>query len=70
MNFKLFNIDDANMFDKNVKRFIVYLLVFVDYMLMIENNENYILSIKKELKKGFEMKNLGQLIFYLGIEVT
>eukprot|EP00253_Pinus_taeda_P025951 PITA_25951 len=34
------------------------------------NNESYIASIKKELKKGFEMTNLGYVHYYLGIEVT
>jgi hypothetical protein len=33
------------------------------------NNESYIASIKKELKKGFEMIDLGHLHYYLGIEV-
>jgi hypothetical protein len=37
--------------------------------LITRNNESYIASIKKELKKGFEMTNLG-LHYYLGIEVT
>ena len=36
---------------------------------MTRNNESYIASIKKELKKGFEMTNLGHLHYYLGIEV-
>jgi hypothetical protein len=38
-------------------------------MLITWNNERYIASIKKELKKGFEMIDLGHLHYYLGIEV-
>eukprot|EP00253_Pinus_taeda_P032471 PITA_32471 len=34
------------------------------------NNESYIASIKKELRKGFEMTDLGYVHYYLGIEVT
>eukprot|EP00253_Pinus_taeda_P004794 PITA_04794 len=34
------------------------------------NNESYIASIKKELKKCFEMIALGYVHYYLGIEVT
>eukprot|EP00253_Pinus_taeda_P004173 PITA_04173 len=34
------------------------------------NNESYIASIKKELRKGFEMIDLGYVHYYLGIEVT
>eukprot|EP00253_Pinus_taeda_P020681 PITA_20681 len=37
---------------------------------MIENNESYIASIKKELGKSFEMTDLGYVHYYLGIEVT
>jgi hypothetical protein len=38
-------------------------------MLITRNNESYIASIKKELKKVFEMTDLGHLHYYLGIEV-
>eukprot|EP00253_Pinus_taeda_P010250 PITA_10250 len=34
------------------------------------NNEGYIASIKKELKKGFETTDVGYVHYYLGIEVT
>eukprot|EP00253_Pinus_taeda_P005835 PITA_05835 len=34
------------------------------------NNESYIASINKELRKGFEMTDLGYVHYYLGIEVT
>jgi len=39
-------------------------------ILMMENNERYIASIKKELRKGFEITDLGYVHYYLGIEVT
>eukprot|EP00253_Pinus_taeda_P033317 PITA_33317 len=34
------------------------------------NNESYITSIKKKLRKGFQMTDLGYVHYYLGIEVT
>eukprot|EP00253_Pinus_taeda_P028844 PITA_28844 len=37
---------------------------------MTGNNERYIASIKKELGKGFEMTDLGYVLYCLGIEVT
>eukprot|EP00253_Pinus_taeda_P002259 PITA_02259 len=37
---------------------------------MAGNNESYIASIKKELKKDFEITDLGYVHYYLGIEVT
>lgn len=70
LNFKHFNLDDATLFVKKVRKIMVYLVVYVDDLLMTRNNESYIASIKKELKKGFEMTDLGHLHYYLGIEVT
>jgi hypothetical protein len=70
LNFKDFNLDDATLFAKKVGETVVYLVVYVDDMLITRNNESYIASIKKELKKGFEMTNLGHLHYYLGIAVT
>jgi hypothetical protein len=69
LNFKHFNLDDATLFVKKVGKIVVYLVVYVDDLFIIGNNENYIASIKKELKKGFEMTDLGHLHYYLGIEV-
>lgn len=70
MKFNLiyFNLDDAIFFVKKVAKYFVYLLMYVDDILMIGNNESYISSIKKELKIGFEMKYLGYIHHYLGIE--
>jgi hypothetical protein len=69
LNFKHFNLDDATLFVKKVGKTIVYLVVYVDDLFIIGNNENYIASIKKELKKGFKVTYLGHLHYYLGIEV-
>jgi hypothetical protein len=70
INFKHFNLDDATLFVKKVGKIVVYLVVYVDDLLITGNNEAYIASIKKELKKGFEMTDMGHLHYYLGIEVT
>jgi hypothetical protein len=70
LNFKHFNFDDATLFVKKVGKNVVYLVVYVDDLLITKNNERYITSIKKELKKGFEMTDLGHLHYYLGIKVT
>eukprot|EP00253_Pinus_taeda_P036101 PITA_36101 len=51
--------------DKNKAR-----LVAKDDPLMKGNNESYIASIKKELRKAFEMTDLGYVHYYLCIEVT
>jgi hypothetical protein len=69
LNFKHFNLDDATLFVKKVGKTIVYLVVYVNDLFIIWNNENFIAFIKKELKIGFEMTNLGHLPYYVGIEV-
>jgi len=68
--FKHYDLDDETLFVKKVGKLVVYLMVYVDDILMIGNNESYIASIKKELRKGFEMTGLGYVHYYLGIEVT
>jgi len=70
LNFKHYDLDDATLFIKKVGKTVVYLVVYVYALLMIWNNESYIAYIKKELRKGFEMTNLGYVHYYLGIEVT
>eukprot|EP00253_Pinus_taeda_P015412 PITA_15412 len=70
LNFKHFDLDDATLFVKKVGKTIVYLVVYVDDILMTWKNESYIASIKKELRKSFEMTDLGYVDYYLGIEVT
>jgi len=70
LNIKHYDLDDATLFIKKIGKTVVYLVVYVDDLLMTGNNESYITSIKKELRKGFEMTDLGYVHYYLGIEVT
>ena len=69
MNHKHFNLDDATLFVKKVGRSIVYLVVYLDDLLITGNNDDYVLFIKRELQKLFDMTDLGLLHYYLGIEV-
>ena len=54
LNFKHCNLDDATLFVKKVGRSVVFLVVYVDDLLMSGNNKSYIASIKEDLKKGSE----------------
>eukprot|EP00253_Pinus_taeda_P006946 PITA_06946 len=65
LNFKHYDLDDATLFVKKVGKTILYLVVYVDDLLMTGNNESYIASIKKELGKSFEMNDLGYVHYYL-----
>ena len=70
LNFKHFDLDYATLFVKKVGKSVLYLVVYVDDLLMTGNNERYISSIKREFRKCFEMNKLGYFHYYLGIEVT
>jgi hypothetical protein len=50
----------------DVKFFIV---VYVDDLILVCNDQDKILHIKEELNQKFEMKDLGELHFFLGMEV-
>ena len=51
LNFEHFDLDDATLFIKKFGRSVVYLVVYVDDLLMTSNNESYIASIKKKFEK-------------------
>eukprot|EP00253_Pinus_taeda_P002104 PITA_02104 len=70
LNFKHYDLDDATLFVKKVGKTVVYLMVYVNDLFMTRKNGSYIASIKKELKKGFEMTDLDYVYYNLGIEVT
>lgn len=69
LNYKFFDLDDATLFVKRIKKFVVYLVVYVDDIMIIGNNDNYIAYIKREMHKFFDMPDLGLLHYYLRIEV-
>jgi hypothetical protein len=69
LNYKCFNLDDATLFVKKVGKSVVYLFIYVDDLLITGIHDDYIASVKKELKKVFDVTDLGLLHSYLGIEV-
>lgn len=69
MNYKIFDLDHATLFVKKVGRSVVYLVVYVDDLMIIGNNDDYIASVNKKLQKVFDMSDLGLLHYYIGIEV-
>ena len=48
---------------------IVYILLYVDDLLLISNDIGRLKSIKAELSKRFDMKDLGEAQFMLGIQI-
>ncbi len=48
---------------------IVVIVIYVDDLIIIGDNDVDIFGLKKLLKQKFEMKDLGELRYFLGIEV-
>jgi Reverse transcriptase (RNA-dependent DNA polymerase) len=68
-NFKVSDADNS-LFIKFLENCIVVILVYVDDIITIGNNSLEINNIKKNLKKIFDIKDLGKLKYFLGIEVA
>jgi len=48
---------------------IVIIVIYVDDLIITRNSDADIFDLKKLLKQKFEMKDLGELRYFLGIEV-
>jgi hypothetical protein len=48
---------------------IVVIVIYVDDLIITRDNDADIFNLKKLLKQEFEMKDLGELRYFLGIEV-
>ena len=47
-----------------------YLLLYMDDMLITATNKKHVQKLKAQLKKEFDMKNLGEAKKILGMEIT
>jgi Reverse transcriptase (RNA-dependent DNA polymerase) len=61
---------DSSMFVKHTKNFTIIILVYVDDIIMIGNNNDDIKNVKLFLKNEFDIKDLGKLRYFLGIEIA
>lgn len=48
----------------------IVVLVYVDHIITIENSLEEIKNVKAQLKENFDIKELGLLKCFLGIEIT
>jgi hypothetical protein len=60
---------DFSLYVKKRDRGIMVIDIYVDDLIIIRDNDVDILDLKKLLKQTFEMKDLGELRYFLGIEV-
>jgi hypothetical protein len=54
---------------KKTNHGIVVIVIYVDDLIITRDSDAYIFDLKKLLKQKFEMKDLGELRYFLGIEV-
>ncbi|KAG8478904.1 hypothetical protein CXB51_028750 [Gossypium anomalum] len=68
-DFKRRSLDSCVYFKKNSDSFFVYLLLYVDDMLIATKDKGEIRKVKAQLSEEFEMKDLGPAKKILGIEI-
>ncbi|UYV79312.1 hypothetical protein LAZ67_17002102 [Cordylochernes scorpioides] len=68
-NFKQ-SIVDPCLFTKNEENHSIYLILYVDDMLLANDSEIIIQNTVKTLEKEFEIKNLGDPTQFIGIEIS
>ena len=63
---------DANhtLFIKQKLEKVTALIVYVDDMVVTENDPSEITALQRKLEAEFELKDLGNLKYFLGIEFT
>lgn len=61
---------DHNLFLKHNLGKVIALIVYVDNMIITEEDKEEISQFQKQLEIEFEMKDLGRLKYFLGIEVV
>jgi hypothetical protein len=66
-----FKTSNANfaLYVKKTNHGIVIIVIYVDDLIITRNSDINIFDLKKLLKQKFEMKDLGELLYLLGIEV-
>jgi hypothetical protein len=60
---------DFSLYVKKTNHGIIIIIIYVDDLIITEDSDADIFDLKKLLKQKFEMKDLGELRYFLGIEV-
>ena len=61
---------DSTLFFRRTDKGTILLLLYVDNMIIIGDDLNDIQELKDFLSQQFEMKDLGHLSYFLGLEIT
>ncbi len=60
---------DFSLYVKKIDHGIVVIIIYVDDLIITGDSDVNIFDLKKFLKQKFKMKDLGELRYFLGIEV-
>ncbi len=60
---------DPNVYVAPVGDMKFFIAIYVNNLILVCNDQNKLLQIKEELTQKFKMKDLGELHFFLGMEV-
>jgi hypothetical protein len=60
---------DFSLYVKNTDHGIIVIVIYVDDLIITRDSDVEIFDLKKFLKQKFEMKDLGELCYFFGIEV-
>jgi hypothetical protein len=60
---------DFSLYVKKIDHGIVFIVIYVDDLIITGDSDADIFDLKKFLKQKFEMKDVGELRYFLGIEV-
>jgi hypothetical protein len=63
------SVADFNVYVAQVGDVKFFIVVYVNDLILVCNNKDKFLQVKEELSRKFEMKDLGDLHFFLGMEV-
>jgi hypothetical protein len=61
--------DDHCVYSKNVGNHFIYVVLYVDGMLLVGNNMDVIKEVKSQLSSKFDMKYLSATNFILGMKI-
>jgi len=60
---------DTSLFIYQRSKLAIYMLIYVDDIIVTSSSEEAIAALLQDSKKDFALKNLGDLHYFLGIEV-
>ena len=61
---------DSSLFILRHGKLIVYLLVYVDDIVLSGNDPQFLTSIVSQLSVAFELEDLGSFNYFLGLQIT